>query len=347
MNILVVDDETFHLQSLGLILRRWGHDVLEALNGEDALKLFEGRRKSKIDLIITDYAMPVINGIELVQVIRDWIEDIPAILMTAYGDKDLVIKALRRGFDGFVEKPIMIDELKEEIDRISTTEQHSFEFHKPSDPIPELIHKINNPLISIMSSAELGLLNISIPESMEKCLNHILSAAKSIRKTCEELMVLGKARSAKVERIDVTEVLNHCLDMLTDLILLKEIQVVRSSEGEELFFWGERDGFEQMIFNLLVNAIEAMENAPERHLSADAEIIGQSIMIRIEDTGCGIPQEVMGKIFEPHFTRKKHGNGIGLSVVRDVVDRHRGKIEVESQPGIETAIRVIFPVHND
>ena len=340
MNILVVDDEPFQVQGLKVILRSWGHGVVEALNAEEALNLLESRRYM-IDLVITDYAMPVMDGIELVKAIRGRIQDVPAILMTAYGDRDLVLEALRQRFDGFIEKPVSVEELKKEIERIAmNTDSRAFSHH-----IPELAHRLNNPLMAITGSAELGLLNMHAPESMKKCLDNILKATKSIKKINEAVMAQGRTKQPRVENIDVGEVLDRCLEIFADLILLKDIKVTRGLEGHEFCLWGDRDAFEQMITNLLLNAIEAMEDGPERYLSVTAKMDGPSLLLRVEDTGCGIPKDMLNKIFDPYSPGKMHGSGIGLSVVKDVVERHRGKIEVESHAGKGTVIEVILPIN--
>ena len=343
MNILVVDDERFQLQGLRLVLRSWGYGVLEALSAVDALNLLESHR-SEVDLVITDYSMPVMDGIELLKAIRARIEGTPVILMTAYGNKDLILEALRLRFDGFIEKPVSTDDLKREIERITTNARKDADARKCSHQIPELAHQINNPLMSIMGSAELGLLNIDAPEATKKCLVNILAATETIKKMNMEVMALGRSERFNVGTIDVREVLDACLDMFMDLILLKGIKVNRVIEGDELCLSGDSEGFEQMLTNLLLNAIDAMDGEPERRLSVRAERDRRSLLISVEDTGCGIPQEQMDKIFKPYFTLKRNGNGIGLAVVKDVVEQHKGEIEVESLTGKGTVMKVIFPV---
>jgi DNA-binding NtrC family response regulator len=111
--ILIVDDKRVQLKTLkrGLITR--GYRVFEALSGQEALGLLG--RHPKIDLVLTDYAMPQMNGIELLQKIRQIDKALPVIMMTAYGDKDLVVEAMHHHCNGFIDKPFDMDELLEEI----------------------------------------------------------------------------------------------------------------------------------------------------------------------------------------------------------------------------------------
>lgn len=119
MNILVVEDDSFQLESLRRGLRSKGHRVLEALNAEQALRCFTDSTMAKIDLVLSDYVMPGLNGIELLKRIRENHGALPVILMTAYGEKDLVIEALRNRCDSFLEKPFTLDQLVQEIERVT------------------------------------------------------------------------------------------------------------------------------------------------------------------------------------------------------------------------------------
>ena len=117
MNILVVDDEAEQLDSLRVGLKSRRFNVFEALNAEDALKRLN-HGPEKIDIVITDYAMPGMNGMELLKKLREKNKTLPVILMTAYSKKDLVVDALRNSCNSFIEKPFSLDQLLKEIDRV-------------------------------------------------------------------------------------------------------------------------------------------------------------------------------------------------------------------------------------
>jgi DNA-binding NtrC family response regulator len=114
--ILVVDDKRVQLKTLRRGLRTRGYQVVEAISGKEALDHLV--KDNKIDIVLTDYAMPEMNGIELLQKIRKNNRTIPVIIMTAYGDKSLVIEAMHHRCNGFIDKPFDMDELFEEIKKI-------------------------------------------------------------------------------------------------------------------------------------------------------------------------------------------------------------------------------------
>lgn len=118
MNILVVDDEADAIETLSRGLRTKGHEVSEALSADEALKILENRR-SKINMVITDYLMPKMNGNELLKEIRSRYDALPVILVTAYGSNKVLTEALHNGCNGFIEKPFTLEQLSGEIERIS------------------------------------------------------------------------------------------------------------------------------------------------------------------------------------------------------------------------------------
>ena len=123
MNILVVDDEAEQLQSLRIILKRNGYKVLEALNAEEALKYLD-EDQFRVDMVLTDYVMPGIDGLELLKEIKASKLSLSVIMMTGQGEKDLVISALRNRCDGFIKKPFTPDELTREIERVMVFSCH-------------------------------------------------------------------------------------------------------------------------------------------------------------------------------------------------------------------------------
>jgi CheY-like chemotaxis protein len=118
MNVLVVDDDMVQLESLKRGLKNKGYQVLEALSAEEALGYVSNAHVNKVDIVLTDYIMPGMNGIDLLRKIRDDYGSLPVIIMTAYGERDVLIDALRNRCDSFIEKPFTLNQLIQEITRV-------------------------------------------------------------------------------------------------------------------------------------------------------------------------------------------------------------------------------------
>ena len=132
MHILIVDDEVVLLNSIKIVLQNLGYHVTTATSGEQALEyLVLHRGGSQTDLVVVDYLMPKMDGLELTKELRKSFPHLPVLIMTAYADTKLVIEALRNHCNGFIEKPFSPQQLVEEIDNLIRQ-------HTPSrnDPTP-------------------------------------------------------------------------------------------------------------------------------------------------------------------------------------------------------------------
>jgi signal transduction histidine kinase len=100
----------------------------------------------------------------------------------------------------------------------------------------------------------------------------------------------------------------------------------------------------QVFINLLINACEAMERGGTLTISCEHDVKANTVMVEIRDTGVGIDPEDIPRIFDPFFSTKEKGTGLGLSVVHGIVTRHNGEVEIDSNPGVGTSIRIKLPI---
>ncbi len=345
MNVMVVDDESAQIETLSRGLKSKGYQIQGASNGEEAMAHLNDNHK-KIDIVLTDYAMPGMNGLELLRKIRKNHKSLPVIMMTAYGEKDLIIDALRNRCDSFIEKPFTLDKLISEIERAQVTLVQHTNSHQLSRHLHRLVHQINNPLASIMGCAQLGMLELGDAEAIEKRMVGIIESTQRITEINKEILNIGQFTEDKIEKVNIIEILDDCLNMFGDLMILKGVSGEKELDAHQLHVTAHRFGLEQIFKNLILNAIDSMDSRPEKRLKVKAEIdeTSSSISIDIHDTGCGIPEKFVDQVFNQHFTTKENGTGLGLLVVKDIVERHKGKVEVRSKAGAGTTFKVIFPI---
>jgi CheY-like chemotaxis protein len=120
MNILIVDDDLTQLETLRRGLRSKGYNVLEASSGMEALNVFEDTKKNEIHLILADYVMPEMNGVELLKKIREKSNSLPVIIMTAFVKNNLLVEAMRLNCHSVLEKPFTLRQLHNEIQKCLT-----------------------------------------------------------------------------------------------------------------------------------------------------------------------------------------------------------------------------------
>lgn len=333
MKIMVVDDEMVQIESLRRGLRSKRFDVVEALNGQEAMTRLNDENGS-IDMVITDYSMPGMNGIDLLRKIREKDISLPVIMMTAYGEKDLVIEAMRNDCDSFIEKPFTLEMLMKEIDRAMLKAIENKNSRELSRMVPEFVHQINNPLFSISAGAELALgdLERNNTDGLKDRMNRIIKATEKITEINSAMRKFGSERQSNSEEMDINGLLDDCIKMFSDMLKLKGISVEKKLHNGDLLVSGSRFEMEQVFKNLILNAIHSMGETQEKRLLIGSELNKDShfVSVRIEDTGCGIPEESLDRIFRPYFTTKEKGTGLGLAVIKGIVDKHKGMIDVKS-----------------
>lgn len=241
MRILVVDDESMQRETLRRGLRREGFEVFEAESALHALAWLGSEEGRAVDLLLTDFSMPGMNGLELVKQVRLRLPLVPVIMMTAYGEKELVIDAMREGCRLFLEKPFTLDRLRAEIDHAREEFARLRALDRVGRDIPLLAHQINNPLAAIMGTAELALLELDDREKLKGQLDRILVASQKIREINRQVM--GTAPTDAANRaaaprptgaFDPREALDACLSLFEELLCLKGIRVERDYEPGSL-----------------------------------------------------------------------------------------------------------------
>lgn len=189
MKILIIDDNPEQLISLKLLLKTKGHTILVAASGKEALAKLNAAY-FEIDVVVTDYAMPGMNGLELLSEIREKYPTMPVIIMTAYGEKELLVSALRNGCDGFIEKPFTANQLLNELKRVELMIQRRGNYRVLSERIFKLIDTINDKLAVISGNTEFAMIGLAMsdPESAKIQLNLINEASKDISLIGEEML---------------------------------------------------------------------------------------------------------------------------------------------------------------
>jgi signal transduction histidine kinase len=109
--------------------------------------------------------------------------------------------------------------------------------------------------------------------------------------------------------------------------------------------WGNRNKFEQLLINLIINAADAMPEGGGLTIQTSADTFGKGVEVLVSDTGTGMPKEILDKIFDPFFTTKEpgKGSGLGLSICLRIVESMSGRIEVESEVGLGTTFHIFLP----
>jgi signal transduction histidine kinase len=359
--ILAVDDEPRIVQ---LLRRELGREyrVLTATGGPDALKILEGET---VTLVIADQRMPGMSGSELMEKIVQRHPHTVRILLTGYTDLNALVEAVNRGqIYYYVTKPWEPDDLKiivrqgierfelqdenrlliqdlkaknlelfEALEILKKTQQDLLRAERLSTigkMTNMIVHDLKNPLTSILGLSSLLKSMPGIEEDKRRSYYKLIhEESRRILQMVQEILqfVRGVHPDVSLKPCDPQAYLSE---------IQNEIEAHLDGSGIRLRMdvrcaspWIiDPEQMKRVLHNLAGNAREAMGQAGEIVITAAEQ--PDHVLIRVSDTGPGIPRELHHAIFEPFFTRgKKAGNGMGLAIVKQIVEAHHGEVELE------------------
>jgi two-component system, NtrC family, sensor kinase len=207
-----------------------------------------------------------------------------------------------------------------------------------------LAHELNEPLAAILGFAQLSQKADGLPEEPRQDLGKIATAALHAREIVRNLMLFARQSTPKTESLDLNEAVRDGLELLGSRCARSGVEVECFLEEELPRIVADRSQLQQVLVNLVVNALQAMPEGGRLELRTRSA--GGSVGLLVKDDGVGMGEEVRGKIFLPFFTTKDvdQGTGLGLAVVHGIVASHGGAIMVESEPGRGSTFEVELPL---
>jgi len=206
-----------------------------------------------------------------------------------------------------------------------------------------IAHEIRNPLTSINILIHSLMETLPSGDSHKEDLKVIKEEIHRINEIVDQFLRFAKPAPPLLERGDVVSIFEETLQLLKRQIEKQLITVQEEFHALPIILM-DREQMKQAILNLLLNAIQAMPGGGYLTLKGQNSEDGQWIHISIQDSGVGIPGEDMDQLFNPFFSTKEGGIGLGLSIAHRIIDQHHGKIEVESTPGEGTLFRIWLPI---
>jgi signal transduction histidine kinase len=203
-------------------------------------------------------------------------------------------------------------------------------------------HGIRNPLASIRSSAELSL-ELDDPDASKEAAQDIIDEADRIENWILELIHYAHPEYEEFDRINLSDLVLHCLDSFSQTVERQGVHLTLNVQDSVLPIQGDSALLEQVVNNLISNALEAMPNGGSLTVGVGMTSRGDAVEVAVDDTGQGIPEEQLDQVFKPFVTSKKGGFGLGLLLVKRIVERHSGSVALSSQKGRGTSVTLRFP----
>ncbi|MBI9085073.1 MAG: hybrid sensor histidine kinase/response regulator [Desulfobacterales bacterium] len=382
--VLFVDDERVTLNVLKRLLADETYDMVFTDSGEKALEVLA---KRPVAVIVTDLEMPEMDGFALLATIREKYPDTIRLALSAHDDGDYLIGAINTGqVYRYIIKPWNNQALKVTVNqalalfgvqqenrdllarlgennrvleaRVAKRTRQLLAVEKQAEVgkhAAYIVHNLNGPLQALRSGLELaGIQLADSPQNMAGVKKHL----KAIRNGLDDIEqivadILGHVRDERffqTVRVDINEVVRRELSFFNlNPVFKREMEKVVDLAPDLPPILGNALQIKQILDNLIVNAIDAMETVDEKTLRIATRVEDGGTVITVADSGTGIAESDLSHIFRPDFTTKPvgKGTGLGLASVKSMVDAYGGRIEVTSLAGQGTVFKVWIPAVTD
>lgn len=351
-----------------------------ALNGQAALDKLE---LGEFDMVLTDINMPVMDGLSLLVKIKEQDRFYKAVVVSAYGDMQTIRAAMNSGAFDFITKPIDFTDLETTINKtirelefiregiaakenleitlrekdIAIIEKQKAEEAKNFERLflANVSHEIRTPMNAIIGMTGL-VLKTPLNELQEKYINAIRVSSKNLLVLINDILDLSKIDAGKIELEKIGFGLNEITENVFDILHFKAeekslIFNIENEEGIPDILLGDPVRLSQVLLNLAGNAIKFTEKGSVTIKTTIKKRDEKTLLLNfaVKDTGIGISSDKIDMIFESftqassEINRKYGGTGLGLTISKELVEKMRGKIEIESQLGEGTVFNCLIP----
>ncbi len=369
LDVLVVDDEPGIRSGVTRILRNFSvnypfmdddiqFNVIEAATGEEALEIINTNPPA---IVLLDNKLPGMQGVEVLEYINNQHLDILVMMITSYASLELAVKATNIGAYDFVPKPFTPQELKASMENIT---KHYFlrrmtrKLHKEGKIVrfkflTLLSHELKSPLnaiegyLKLMQEKQAG----EKIDDYQDMIDRSLSRVKSMRTLIMDLLDLTRIDSGKKKRdlreLDIELIAKSAMEGMTPLAVQRDVKLILDIEEQQPLM-ADAEEMEIIFNNLISNAVKY--NKDGGSVKCVIRSTSSEMVIKVIDTGFGIEADDIPKLFQ-EFSRIKNastrnisGSGLGLSIVKKLVDLYNGHIDIESVPGEGTTFTLRFPI---
>jgi len=369
LKVLVVDDEPGIRSGIARILNNFtvgfpfmeedfSYETLEAESGEDALAILE---KTPVDILLLDNKLPGVDGIELLEHIHQRNFDVYVMMITSYASLDLAVKATQRGAYNFLPKPFTPQELKAAIEAISkhlylrrVTRQVNDETRKTRFQfLSVLSHELKAPInavegyLQMMKEKQAGNNIDNYTQIIERSIERLQGMRTLINDLLDLTRIESGTKLREIKEFDLCETVRSVIETIEPSAQQRKIKIFTECPAT-CRVKADQEEMEIILNNLLSNAVKYNKEEGEVHVSLKKE--NASVIIKVQDTGIGMTEEEQSQLFRDFVriknakTRHITGSGLGLSIVKKLVNEYDGEITVHSIPDKGSIFIVVLPV---
>lgn len=368
LKVLVVDDEPGIRSGVTRILKSfqvnypfmdedYSYEVLEAATGEDGIAITE---REKPDIILLDNKLPGMQGIEVLEYIRNRNSDTVVAMITSYASLDVAVKAHKFGATDFIPKPFTPQELKSSIENITKQQYLKRITHKMNEEgrkiryqfLSVLSHELKAPLnavegyLRMMQEKQSGDLIEDYAIPVERSLQRIQGMRNLIMDLLDFTKIRLERKDEKIEEVHLSSIASNAIVTVQPYAIQMEVSVLQIIKSDAVLMADPTD-LEIIFNNLVSNSVKYNKPGGKAEIIIDED--EKDVIVSFTDTGIGIKEADRENLFSEFVriknekTRNITGSGLGLSIVKKVVELYNGTITVDSVPDIGTTFTVRLP----
>lgn len=373
VSILCVDDDADNQFILSRHLAKSVDMVYVAADGLEGYELFLDKRP---DIILTDLMMPGISGLEMSRMIRAVEPKVPIILLTSCSSIDFLAEAIDVGITQFLPKPILREKLltamqrcfdgidlerrlKSEQERAEASLLRIRKYESLGILAGGVAHNFNNILTSIIGNAQFAMMKLPPGSPAMQQLQNIDKSAVRAAKIAQQMLDYSGKGVVRITEINVNDMLEKMRDTL-DVTIPKNITRTFAPIADPGIIKGDPERLRQVVMDLVINAVEAIgEGEGTINIATGSTVCNNACLdscwfrdgaeeglfsfLEVSDNGCGMEPTVIAKLFDPFFSTKFIGRGMGLAAVLGIVRWHKGAVQIDSTPGAGSTFKILLP----
>jgi two-component system sensor histidine kinase/response regulator len=368
LQILVIDDEPGIRSGVSRILRDfhvtypfmdedYSFEITEAATGEEGISVIE---KNTPDIILLDNKLPGIQGVDVLEYIRERKFDVVVAMITSYASLDVAIKATRDGATDFIPKPFTPQELKSSIENITKQlylRRITHNMNKEGKKIryqflSVLSHELKAPLnalegyLRMMQEKQAGERVDDYATHLERSIQRIHGMRSLIMDLLDFTKIRLERKNEKIQKVDLAEIASGSIMTVQPYAIQMEVRINLDVRGDP-FILADPEDMGIIFNNLISNAIKYNRFGGKADIVIDSN--ESDVIITFSDTGIGISEADRENLFTEFMrikserTKNITGSGLGLSIVRKVIELYHGSIKVDSEPDVGSVFTVRLP----
>lgn len=248
-------------------------------------------------------------------------------------------KALNKLIKRLNESKIKLNEIHqnqlEQADRMFTT----------GEMAASLAHEIKNPISGVIGALQIFDAETQISDSRKEIILEMMSQLQRVNNAINDLLSYARPKPPVFETVEMKSLIDKTLSFITPLQQKKKINYNIVFDDESLNISADRNQLQQVLFNLMLNALQAIET--DGTLDVIVKKKEQSVEIEVIDNGQGIKPDTLHLLFRPFFTTKHKGTGLGLAISKRIIEQHNGNIQITSELGKGTKVRISLPLNQN